>query len=63
MLRATAMSAFASVVTLAPSMAAVPQTFRFPDGSSYRGGVEEGMQHGEGEWRSAEGDVYVGGFG
>ena len=43
-------------------VAAEPQTFRFPDGSSYRGGVEEGMQHGEGEWRSAEGDVYVGAF-
>eukprot|EP00966_Prymnesium_polylepis_P329081 7384828-Prymnesium_polylepis.1 len=43
-------------------VAAAPQTFRFPDGSSYRGGVEEGMQHGQGEWRSAQGDVYVGGF-
>ena len=32
------------------------------DGSSYRGGVENGMQHGEGEWRSAQGDVYVGSF-
>ena len=39
-----------------------PQVFRFPDGSMYRGGVLDGMQHGEGEWRSAEGDVYVGGF-
>ena len=37
-------------------------TYRFPDGSSYRGGVEDGAQHGQGEWRSAEGDVYVGGF-
>jgi hypothetical protein len=42
--------------------AAAPQVFRFPDGSMYRGGVLDGMQHGEGEWRSAEGDVYVGGF-
>ena len=37
-------------------------TYRFPDGSSYRGGVEDGVQHGQGEWRSAQGDVYVGGF-
>lgn len=44
-------------------MAAAPQTFRFPDGSSYRGGVENGVQNGEGEWRSAQGDVYVGTFG
>ena len=44
-------------------VAAAPQSFQFPDGSSYRGGVENGMQHGEGEWRSAQGDVYVGGFG
>ena len=43
-------------------VAAAPQTYRFPDGSSYRGGVEDGMQHGEGEWRSAQGDVYVGAF-
>jgi len=41
---------------------AAPETYHFPDGSSYRGGVEEGMQHGKGEWRSAEGDVYVGSF-
>lgn len=43
-------------------VAAALQTFNFPDGSSYRGGVEEGMQHGPGEWRSAQGDVYVGEF-
>ena len=43
-------------------MVAAPQTFQFPDGSSYRGGVEDGMQHGEGEWRSVQGDVYVGAF-
>ena len=41
---------------------AEPQTFRFPDGSMYRGGVQDGMQHGDGEWRSAEGDVYKGSF-
>ena len=43
-------------------VAEAPQTFRFPDGSMYRGGVQDGMQHGDGEWRSAEGDVYKGSF-
>ena len=39
-----------------------PQTFKFPDGSMYRGGVQDGMQHGDGEWRSHDGDVYSGQF-
>ena len=47
---------------VALAITAPPQTFRFPDGSLYRGGVKDGMQDGLGEWRSAEGDVYLGSF-
>ena len=42
--------------------AAPPRVYKFPDGSIYRGGVLDGMQHGQGEWRSADGDAYVGEF-
>ena len=57
-----AMLACFAHATTAISMAIPQQTFRFPDGSSYRGGVKDGMQHGMGEYRSVQGDVYVGEF-
>ena len=50
---------FATSVPIEEVKAIRPQwsQFRFPDGSMYRGGVRDGMQHGEGEWRSAEGEL------
>ena len=36
--------------------------FKFPDSSSYHGETKDGRICGEGEWRSAAGDLYCGEF-
>lgn len=52
----------AAAIFVAAGVSQPAQTFQFPDGSMYRGEVQDGMQHGNGEWRSAEGDLYAGQF-
>ena len=38
------------------------QTFSFPDGSMYRGEIQNGRICGKGEWRGATGEKYIGSF-
>ena len=57
-----ALAAQAAALFVAAGVPPTAQVFQFPDGSMYRGEVQDGMQHGYGEWRSAEGDLYIGQF-
>lgn len=39
-----------------------PSSHQLPDGSTYQGGMADGLFHGEGRYESRDGDLYVGEF-